>query len=129
GAWPLVSASPIPYTSRGQTPLEAGMEDLAAIRDAFGASAAMAAEAGFDLLELNAAQGYLLAAFISPLTNRRTDAYGGSPEARLRFPLEVVEAVRTAWPEGRPLAVRITATDWARGGGEVEDAVAAARAF
>src|SRR3981189_2814129 len=84
---------------------------------------------GFDMLELHAAHGYLLASFISPLTNQRTDAYGGSLEGRLRFPLEVFEALRAAWPAHKPMSVRISATDWAEGGITGDDAVVIARAF
>ncbi|NUP43398.1 MAG: bifunctional salicylyl-CoA 5-hydroxylase/oxidoreductase, partial [Streptomyces sp.] len=87
------------------------------------------ARAGFDLLELHCAHGYLLSGFLSPLTNRRTDAYGGSLEKRLRFPLEVFDAVRGVWPEEKPMTVRISATDWAEGGTTAEDAVEIARAF
>jgi len=98
--------------------------DLQHVRGEFVKAAAWSAEVGADLFELDAAQGYLLCSFLSPLSNHRTDAYGGSLERRMRYPLEVVEAVRAAWPKGRPLAVRIPATDWAPGGFDVEDAVA-----
>jgi anthraniloyl-CoA monooxygenase len=89
----------------------------------------MAHEAGFDFLQLHCAQGYLLASFLSPLTNPRADEYGGDLTARMRFPLEVFEAVRATWPEGKPLAVAINASDLARGGSSVEDAVAFAFAL
>jgi anthraniloyl-CoA monooxygenase len=102
--------------------------DLQRVRSEFVKAATWSAEAGADLLELDAAHGYLLCSFISPLSNHRTDAYGGSLEGRMRFPLEVVEAVRAAWPNGRLLAVRIPATEWAPGGFDVEDAVALAAA-
>ena len=85
--------------------------------------------AGFDMLEMHAAHGYLLASFISPLTNRRTDDYGGSLENRMRFPLEVFRAMRAAWPDEKPMSVRISATDWADGGLTGDDAVEVARAF
>jgi anthraniloyl-CoA monooxygenase len=101
--------------------------DLDRVRDDFAAAAGRAAEAGFDLLELDAAQGHLLASFLSPLANRREDELGGSAEARLRYPLEVVEAVRTAWPTHRPLAVRIAVSDAHARGLQPDEAVAAAR--
>ncbi|ELS57311.1 bifunctional salicylyl-CoA 5-hydroxylase/oxidoreductase [Streptomyces viridochromogenes] len=129
GNWPLVAASPIPYKPYSQTPRELGRAQLTDIREQFTAAAWRAARAGFDLLELHCAHGYLLSGFLSPLTNRRTDAYGGSLEKRLRFPLEVFDAVRGVWPEERPMTVRISATDWAEGGTTAEDAVAIARAF
>ncbi|MET9120487.1 bifunctional salicylyl-CoA 5-hydroxylase/oxidoreductase [Streptomyces sp. NPDC004528] len=129
GAWPLVAASPIPYRPDSQVPRELTRAQLTDIREQFAAAAWRAARCGFDLLELHCAHGYLLSGFLSPLTNRRTDAYGGSPERRLRFPLEVFDAVRAVWPEERPMTVRISATDWAEGGTTGDDAVAVARAF
>jgi anthraniloyl-CoA monooxygenase len=100
-----------------------------AVRSAFVAAAERGERCGFDMLELHCAHGYLLASFISPLTNKRTDAYGGSLQNRLRFPLEVFEAMRAAWPAPKPMSVRISATDWAEGGLTGDDAVAVARAF
>ncbi|GAA2534711.1 bifunctional salicylyl-CoA 5-hydroxylase/oxidoreductase [Streptomyces fimbriatus] len=129
GNWPLVAASPLPYKPGSQLPRELSRAQLTDIREQFASAAARAARAGFDLLELHCAHGYLLSGFLSPLTNRRTDAYGGSPEKRLRFPLEVFDAVRAVWPEERPMTVRISATDWADGGTTAEDAVEIARAF
>ncbi|WP_405590399.1 bifunctional salicylyl-CoA 5-hydroxylase/oxidoreductase [Streptomyces sp. NBC_01092] len=129
GNWPLVAASPIPYKPDSQTPRELSRSQLTDIREQFTAAAWRAARAGFDLLELHCAHGYLLSGFLSPLTNLRTDAYGGSLEKRLRFPLEVFDAVRSVWPEERPMTVRISATDWADGGTSAEDAVEIARAF
>ncbi|MET9832280.1 bifunctional salicylyl-CoA 5-hydroxylase/oxidoreductase [Streptomyces sp. NPDC006385] len=129
GNWPLVAASPIPYKPCSQTPRELTRAQLTDIREQFAAAAWRAARAGFDLLELHCAHGYLLSGFLSPLTNRRTDAYGGSLDKRLRFPLEVFDAVRGVWPEERPMTVRISATDWAEGGTTAEDAVDIARAF
>ncbi|MEU1080242.1 bifunctional salicylyl-CoA 5-hydroxylase/oxidoreductase [Streptomyces sp. NPDC005908] len=129
GNWPLVAASPLPYKPGGRTPRELSRAQLTDLREQFTAAAVRAARAGFDLLELHCAHGYLLSGFLSPLTNRRTDAYGGSLEKRLRFPLEVFDAVRAAWPGDRPMTVRISATDWAEGGTTAEDAVALARAF
>ncbi|MFJ4471690.1 bifunctional salicylyl-CoA 5-hydroxylase/oxidoreductase [Streptomyces sp. NPDC089424] len=129
GNWPLVAASPLPYGPDSQTPRELSRAQLTDIREHFTAAAWRAARAGFDLLELHCAHGYLLSGFLSPLTNRRTDAYGGSLAQRLRFPLEVFDAVRAVWPEERPMTVRISATDWAEGGTTPEEAVAVARAF
>ncbi|MGW5462592.1 bifunctional salicylyl-CoA 5-hydroxylase/oxidoreductase [Streptomyces sp. NPDC003996] len=129
GNWPLVAASPLPYKPGGQTPRQLSRAQLTDIREQFTAATLRAARAGFDLLELHCAHGYLLSGFLSPLTNRRTDAYGGSPERRLRFPLEVFDAVRAVWPAERPMTVRISATDWAEGGTTAEDAVEIARAF
>ncbi|MFI1420052.1 bifunctional salicylyl-CoA 5-hydroxylase/oxidoreductase [Streptomyces sp. NPDC020731] len=129
GNWPLVAASPLPYRPGGQVPRELSRAQLTDMREQFTAAAVRAARAGFDLLELHCAHGYLLSGFLSPLTNHRTDAYGGSPEKRLRFPLEVFDAVRAVWPGDRPMTVRISATDWAEGGTTADDAVAIARAF
>ncbi|AJP04285.1 salicylyl-CoA 5-hydroxylase [Streptomyces cyaneogriseus subsp. noncyanogenus] len=129
GNWPLVAASPLPYKPHSQVPRELSRAQLTDVREQFTAAAARAARAGFDLLELHCAHGYLLSGFLSPLTNRRTDAYGGSLGRRLRFPLEVFDAVRAVWPAERPLTVRISATDWAEGGTSAEDAVEIARAF
>ncbi|WP_320777944.1 bifunctional salicylyl-CoA 5-hydroxylase/oxidoreductase [Streptomyces sp. CRN 30] len=129
GGWPLVAASPLPYTPRSQVPRELTRAELTDLREEFTAAAWRAARCGFDLLELHCAHGYLLSGFLSPLTNRRTDRYGGSLERRLRFPLEVFDAVRSVWPEERPMTVRISATDWADGGTTAEDAVETARAF
>jgi anthraniloyl-CoA monooxygenase len=129
GNWPLVSASPLPYTPRSQTPQaldRAGMDD---VRRQFAESARMVAEASFDMLVLHAGHGYLLASFLSPLTNVRDDECGGSLEHRMRFPLEVVQAVRHAWPADRPLGVALSVTDWAVGGFRVDDAIVVARAL
>ncbi|HEY8981869.1 MAG TPA: bifunctional salicylyl-CoA 5-hydroxylase/oxidoreductase [Streptomyces sp.] len=129
GNWPVVAASPLPYRPGSQVPRELTHPELAAIRDQFTEATRRAARAGFDLLELHCAHGYLLSGFLSPLTNHRTDAYGGPLVNRLRFPLEVLDAVRAAWPAELPLTVRISATDWAPGGTTEEDAVEIARAF
>ncbi|MGW4566149.1 bifunctional salicylyl-CoA 5-hydroxylase/oxidoreductase [Streptomyces sp. NPDC004561] len=129
GNWPLAAASPLPYRPGSQTPRQLSRAQLTDIREQFTESTSRAARAGFDLLELHCAHGYLLSGFLSPLTNRRTDAYGGSLEKRLRFPLEVFDAVRAVWPAERPMTVRISATDWAAGGTTAEDAVLIARAF
>ncbi|MEU5212685.1 bifunctional salicylyl-CoA 5-hydroxylase/oxidoreductase [Streptomyces sp. NPDC020742] len=129
GNWPLVAASPLPYKPGSQRPQELSADGLGEIRRQFGDAARRAARGGFDLLELHCAHGYLLSGFLSPLTNHRTDAYGGSLSRRLRFPLEVFDTVREAWPDDRPMTVRISATDWADGGTTAEDAVAIAAAF
>ncbi|MBI2817221.1 MAG: FAD-dependent monooxygenase [Acidobacteria bacterium] len=127
GNWPLLAASAIPYTPGSQIPKEMETADMLKVRDDFARAAAMADEAGFDLLQLHFAHGYLLASFLSPLTNKRSDNYGGSLENRMRFPLEVFDAVRRVWPEEKPIAVAISATDWVKGGFEVQDAVSVAR--
>ncbi|WP_051839655.1 bifunctional salicylyl-CoA 5-hydroxylase/oxidoreductase [Streptomyces sp. NRRL F-5126] len=130
GNWPLAAASPLPYrTGVSQTPAELDEDGLAAVRGQFAAAAGRAADAGFDVLELHCAHGYLLSGFLSPLTNRRTDRYGGDLAGRLRYPLEVFDAVRAAWPAGRPMTVRISAADWAPGGTSPGEAVEIARAF
>ncbi|WCD89221.1 Salicyloyl-CoA 5-hydroxylase [Streptomyces xanthophaeus] len=130
GNWPLVAASALPYRPGvSALPRAATSADLEAIRSDFAAAAVRAAGCGFDLLELHCAHGYLLSGFLSPLTNHRTDAYGGSLENRLRFPLEVFDAVRAVWPEDRPMTVRLSATDWAPGGTSPEEAVRIAAAF
>ncbi|HEY8678893.1 MAG TPA: FAD-dependent monooxygenase [Candidatus Dormibacteraeota bacterium] len=125
GGWPVISASPIPYTQRSRTPRAMTEDDMVRVVAAFDAAAAAASRALVDVLELNFAQGYLVASFISPLTNARADEYGGALECRLRFPLAVLDAVRARW--SGPLMVRITAEDWAPGGSTLDDAVAVAR--
>ena len=127
--WPIVSASPLPYHSESQVPREAARADMEAITADFVAAAERGARAGFDMLELHCAHGYLLASFLSPLTNRRTDEYGGSLENRLRFPLEVFAALREVWPEERPMSVRVSATDWQEGGIDGDEATRIAHAF
>ncbi|MFG2286577.1 bifunctional salicylyl-CoA 5-hydroxylase/oxidoreductase [Streptomyces sp. NPDC048595] len=129
GNWPLVAASPLPYKPGSQRPRELTTDELTTIREQFTSAARRAVDCGFDLLELHCAHGYLLSGFLSPLTNQRTDAYGGSLSRRLRFPLEVFDAVRELWPDDKPMTVRISATDWAPGGTTAEDAVAMAAAF
>ena len=128
GEWPLVAPSAIPYFSdRSQTPREMTRDDMDAVRDDFVNAARLAQQAGFDLLEIHMAHGYLLASFISPLTNRRDDQYGGSLANRMRFPTEVFDACREVWPPERPMSVRISAVDWVPGGLQPEDAVDIAR--
>jgi anthraniloyl-CoA monooxygenase len=130
GNWGLVSASEIPYLPGvSQTPRAMTAQDRARVLAEFVRAARLGAAAGFDMLELHMAHGYLLASFLSPLTNRRQDDYGGSMENRLRYPLEVLRAVREAWPAERPLSVRISAHDWAPGGIGETDVLATARAF
>jgi anthraniloyl-CoA monooxygenase len=129
GNWDVVAPSPIPYSAVNQVPRTLDARDLAGIRAEFVAAARRAASAGFDLLELHCAHGYLLSSFISPLANTRTDAYGGSLANRLRFPLEVFDEIRAVWPADRPMSVRISATDWHPGGIDGPDAVEIARAF
>ncbi len=127
GNWPLLSASPLPYFPHSQVPRAMERADMDEVREQFVRAAAMADEAGFDMLELHMAHGYLLASFISPLTNVRADAYGGPVAGRMRYPLEVFDAVRRVWPAGKPISVKISAADWAAGGLEVEEAVEVAR--
>jgi anthraniloyl-CoA monooxygenase len=129
GNWPLISASAIPYFPYSQVPRAMDRSDMDGVRDDFVRAARMADEAGFDLLELHFAHGYLLASFLSPLTNRRDDEYGGSMVNRLRFPLEVFDAVRAAWPAAKPMSVRLSATDWKDGGMQPDDAVEVAQAL
>ncbi|MGY3679092.1 bifunctional salicylyl-CoA 5-hydroxylase/oxidoreductase [Streptomyces sp. TE33382] len=130
GNWPLSAASPVPYAPGvSQLPRALDRAGLDAVREEFTAAARRAAHCGFDLLELHCAHGYLLSGFLSPLTNHRTDAYGGPVGNRLRYPLEVFDAVRAVWPQDRPMTVRISATDWAEGGTSTEDALTVARAF
>jgi anthraniloyl-CoA monooxygenase len=123
GNWPLLSASPLPYFRHSQVPREMTRTDMHLVRDQFVQAARMAEAARFDMLELHMAHGYLLASFISPLTNVRRDSYGGALENRMRYPLEVFDAVRAAWPAGKPISVKISATDWAPGGTTGDDAV------
>lgn len=124
GNWEIVSASPIPYfPGKSQTPREMSRADMDEVLADYVRSSELAVEAGFDLLEVHMAHGYLLASFISPLTNQRDDAYGGTLENRMRFPLEVFDACRAAWPDEKPMSVRVSAVDWAPGGMGPDDAV------
>jgi anthraniloyl-CoA monooxygenase len=125
--WPLIAPSAIPYSPRNQTPAKMTRAELDAVLAQFVEATRGAVEAGFDLLELHCAHGYLLSSFLSPLSNAREDEYGGSPAARARYPLEVFDACRAVWPAERPMSVRISATDWVPGGFEPDDAVAFAR--
>jgi anthraniloyl-CoA monooxygenase len=130
GNWPLLAASDVPWTDRNQKPTPMTRDDMDEVRDQFVTATRMAERAGFDMIELHAAHGYLLSGFITPLQNTRTDEYGGSLANRLRYPLEVFAAMRAAWPADKPMAVRISATDWMGELGVTPDeAVAIARAF
>jgi len=129
GNWEVCGPSPVPYTDRNQVPHELSVAELDSITSQFAACAHAASRAGFDVLELHCAHGYLLSSFLSPLTNQRTDDYGGSLANRLRFPLQVFDAVRAQWPADRPVTVRISATDWYPDGNDIDDAVEIARAF
>jgi anthraniloyl-CoA monooxygenase len=129
GAWPVMSASPLPYYPHSPVPRELARADMDRIVADFVQAAERGNRAGFDMLELHCAHGYLLASFISPLTNKRTDEYGGSLENRLRFPLEVFRAIRKVWPDDKPMSVRISATDWEEGGLTADDSVEVAQHF
>jgi anthraniloyl-CoA monooxygenase len=129
GNWPVVGPSALPYSPATQVPQQLDAAAMAVILEQFVVCARRAEVAGFDLLELHCAHGYLLSSFLSPLTNHRTDEYGGPLENRLRYPLEVFDALRAIWPSGKPMSVRISATDWYPGGNEADDAVEIARSF
>lgn len=129
GGWPILSASPLPYFPHSPVPREMTRADMERVTADFVQATLRGQRAGFDMLELHAAHGYLLASFISPLTNRRSDEYGGALENRLRFPLEVFRAMRRAWPDEKPMSVRISATDWVEGGLSGEEATRVAQAF
>ena len=128
GAWPILAASALPYFPHSQVPKAMDRADMERVRDDFAGAAERAERAGFDMLEIHFAHGYLLSNFISPLTNIRDDAYGGSLENRMRFPLEVFDAVRAVWPQAKPISVRLSATDWVADRGlTAADSVAIAR--
>jgi anthraniloyl-CoA monooxygenase len=129
GNWPVMSASRVPWSAANQVPREMTRDDMKRVRDEFVAAARRGSAVGFDVLELHAAHGYLLSSFISPVTNVRSDEYGGSLANRLRYPLEVFRALREVWPAARAVGVRISATDWVEGGIRVEDSVEIAAAF
>jgi anthraniloyl-CoA monooxygenase len=112
GNWPVMAASAIAWSPRNQVPRAMNRTDMDRVRDQFVAAAEMADRAGFDMIELHMAHGYLLSSFITPLTNRRDYEYGGSIEKRMRYPLEVFRAVRAVWPEVKPISTRISASDW-----------------
>jgi anthraniloyl-CoA monooxygenase len=129
GNWPVIGPSPVPFGERHQVPRVMTHDDMERVKAQFVRAAEMGERCGFDMLELHCAHGYLLSSFITPLTNQRTDEYGGSLENRLRYPLEVFAAVRAVWPAHKPISVRISATDWVDGGITPNDAVEIARAF
>lgn len=123
GAWPIIAPSPVAFSEGYQTPREMNSSEMERIAEAFVQSAIRAKVAGFDVLEIHLAHGYLLHEFLSPLSNRRSDEWGGSIDGRMRYPLEVVRGVRAVWPQERPLFVRISATDWIPEGWSIEDSV------
>jgi len=129
GGWDLIAPSPIPWSDADQTPREMTRADMDRVCADFVRATGWAVEAGFDMVELHCAHGYLLSSFLTPISNHRPDAYGGSVENRLRFPLEVFAAMRAAWPEDRPMSVRLSASDWVDEGLTPEDSVTIARAF
>jgi anthraniloyl-CoA monooxygenase len=127
--WPVIGPSMLPYSPKNQIPREMTRDDMAQVKAEFVTAVQLSIECNFDMLELHAAHGYLLSSFITPLSNTRTDEYGGSLENRLRYPLEVFRGMRESWPAERPMSVRISATDWVEGGVTGADAVLIARAF
>ncbi len=129
GNWEIMSASAIPYLPNSQVPREMTRSDMDAVLADFVVSAKNADEAGFDLLEYHCAHGYLMSSFLTPVSNNRTDEYGGSLENRMRFPLEVFDAIRAVWPQAKPMSVRISASDWVPEGLSVEESVEIARVF
>ncbi|WP_332658815.1 bifunctional salicylyl-CoA 5-hydroxylase/oxidoreductase [Brevundimonas sp.] len=129
GGWELIAPSPIPWSDEDQIPREMTRADMERVRDDFVRATRWADEAGFDMVELHCAHGYLLSSFLTPVSNHRTDEYGGSVQNRLRFPLEVFAAMRAVWPDDKPMSVRLSASDWVEEGLTPEDSVAIARAF
>jgi anthraniloyl-CoA monooxygenase len=129
GGWPIISASAIAYAPENQVPRAMDLADMDRVVEEFRQAAVRGERCGFDMLELHCAHGYLLASFLSPLTNTRTDEYGGSVENRLRFPLRVFDAMRAEWPDDKPMSVRLSATDWADGGISEPDVAIIARTF
>ena len=129
GGWDIVAPSALPYRKDSQVPRPMTRSDMDRVKTDFVQAVRRAARCGFDMIELHGAHGYLLASFLSPVTNRRTDEYGGSLENRLRYPLEVFDACRAAWPAEKPISIRLSAHDWMPGGNTPDDAVAIARAF
>ncbi|GIL39681.1 bifunctional salicylyl-CoA 5-hydroxylase/oxidoreductase [Roseiterribacter gracilis] len=129
GNWPLLAPSAIAWSPRNQLPRAMTRADMDLVRDQYVAAAKRAVRCGFDMIELHFAHGYLLSAFLTPVTNKRTDEYGGAVENRLRFPLEVFRAVRDAWPADKPISVRLSATDWCEHGNDEDDTLTIAAAF
>jgi len=122
GGWTITGADAVPYPGR-PVPTALDMKGLARLRGSYAAAAERADRLGIDLLEIHVAHGYLLHSFLSPLSNQRTDSYGGSREARMKYVLEVFETVRAVWPEHKPIGVRISATDWVEGGWSIDDSI------
>jgi anthraniloyl-CoA monooxygenase len=129
GNWPLISASALPYMPSSQVPHAMTRADMDRVKADFIAAAKRGIEAGFDIIELHCAHGYLLSSFLSPLTNRRTDEYGGSHENNARYPLEVFCAIRAVWPQDKPISVRLSCHDWTEGGNTPADAAIYAKMF
>jgi anthraniloyl-CoA monooxygenase len=127
--WKMIAPSPIPFGPSSDTPREMNQSDIAKVKEDFTEAARRANEAGFDMIELHCGHGYLLSSFISPLSNQRTDPYGGPIEARMKLPLEVFEAVRRVWPDEKPISARISAIDWIEGGNEISDGIQIAQMF
>ena len=123
GGWPIIAPSAIPFGESHPVPQEMDEKTIAATVALYASAARRAREAGFDVVELHGAHGYLISTFLSPITNRRNDRYGGSFENRVRFLVEVVDAVRSEWPDEKPLFVRISSTDWIEGGWDLESSV------
>ena len=129
GNWPLISASALPYMTVSQVPSAMTRADMDRVKADFVAATKRAIEAGFDIIELHCAHGYLLSSFLSPLTNHRTDEYGGSHENNARYPLEVFRAIREVWPQDKPISVRLSCHDWTEGGNTPADAAIYAKMF
>ena len=129
GGWPVIGPSAIPYTEQIGAPVEMSLADMQRVQDDFVRATLMGEDAGFDMVELHCAHGYLLSSFLTPVSNQRRDEYGGSLENRLRFPLSVFRAMRNVWPQHKPMSVRISATDWTDDGLTDDDALGIARAF
>jgi anthraniloyl-CoA monooxygenase len=129
GNWEIIAPSALPWSERNAIPREMTRADMDRVKADFVRATLMGEEAGFDMIELHCGHGYLLSSFLTPVSNRRTDEYGGSVENRLRFPLEVFEAMRAAWPKHKPMSVRISATDWCEDGLTPEESIAIAQAF
>lgn len=129
GGWKTVAPSAVPYLESFDTPEALDTDGLKRVRDAFAASARRAASLGLDAIQVHAAHGYLLHEFLSPVTNKRTDAYGGSLENRMRFPLEVYDAVREAFPAEKPVTIRVSASDWVDGGWKIDETIEFAKAL
>jgi 2,4-dienoyl-CoA reductase-like NADH-dependent reductase (Old Yellow Enzyme family) len=127
GGWGVIGPSPLPFKEGHHVPVEMCLTTIRETVARFAASARLAREAGFDVIEIHAAHGYLIHQFMSPLANQRTDRYGGSFDNRIRFLMEVIDAIRSEWPDTQPLFVRISATDWIEGGWTLDDSVELAR--